>query len=71
MKNSIYVDDLVAGAADKESAIDIFQAARKIMLATDMNLRNWKSNPGLGINKMEASMALTKGHRKSIIGMVL
>ena len=65
LKNSFYVDDLVAGAADEGSAIEFFQAAREIMLAAGMNLQKWKSNSHLVMDKIDASMAMTEGKSKA------
>ena len=65
MKNSFYVDDLVAGAADEGSAIEFFRAAREIMLAAGINLRKWKSNSHLVMDEIDTTMAMTEGQSKA------
>ena len=44
LKQSLYVDDLVAGAADVEAGIQLYQRAKKIMSDAGMNLRKWQSS---------------------------
>ena len=44
LKQSLYFDDLVAGAADVEAGIQLYQRAKKIMSDAGMNLRKWQSS---------------------------
>ena len=44
LKESLYVDDLVAGAANEEEGMQLHQTAKSILLDVGMNLRKWQSN---------------------------
>jgi len=70
IENSLYVDDLIAGAANVEDAYNLYKKARSIMAEGNFNLRKWNSNsPHLidQIKKAEQSReigALTSTDRK-------
>ena len=51
LKQSLYVDDLVAGAADVEVGI---QLAKKIMSDAGMNLRKWQSSSPVLIEQIQS-----------------
>ena len=42
--HSFYVDDLLAGAADEDSAITLFQDLRKVLSKGGFDLRKWRSS---------------------------
>ena len=44
IKDSLYVDDLIAGVDDIKQGFDLYKKAREIMAAGSFNLRKWKSN---------------------------
>ena len=44
IKDSLYVDDLIAGVNNIEQGFDLYKKAREIMAAGSFNLRKWKSN---------------------------
>ena len=44
LKDSFYVDDLLTGVTDIDTAIQFFQRPREIMAAGGMNLRKWIMN---------------------------
>lgn len=44
LKESLYVDDLVAGAANVEEGMQLYYTAKLILLGAGMNLRKWQSN---------------------------
>ena len=44
MNHSLYVDDLISGEENVESAYKLYQVAKKIMAKGGFNLRKWKSN---------------------------
>ena len=44
LKESLYVDDLVAGAANEEEGMQLYQTAKSMLLDAGMNLRKWQSN---------------------------
>ena len=51
--DSFYVDDLITGASDVQTALDFCLQARKIMTAGGMNLHKWKSNSSELLQKIE------------------
>ena len=44
MQQNLYVDNVISGSPTKESAIQYFNEARKIMSDANFNLRSWASN---------------------------
>ena len=44
IESSLYVDDLVAGTSNLESAIQFYENSKRIMSEAGMNLCKWKSN---------------------------
>lgn len=60
LKNSFYVDDLITGASDVQTALDFCVQARQIMAAGGMNLRKWKSNSPELFRKIESVTTTTQ-----------
>ena len=44
LKESLYVDDLVTGAAIEEEGMQLYQTVKSILFGAGMNLRKWQSN---------------------------
>ena len=55
LRDSFYVDDLITGASDVQTALNFCLQARKIMTAGGMNLRKWKSNSPELLQKIESA----------------
>ena len=44
IKNSLYVDDLLAGAGNVQEGFDMYQQSKELMAKGGFNLRKWNSN---------------------------
>ena len=60
MKESFYVDDLITGASDVETALDFCLQSKQNMAAGGMNLRKWKSNSQELLEKIESAAKLAQ-----------
>ena len=60
LKNSFYVDDLITGASDVQTALDFGVQARQIMAAGGMNLHKCKSNSPELLQKIELVTTTTQ-----------
>ena len=52
IKSSFYVDDLLAGADDTESALKLYQELRKVLLQGGFDLRKWRSSSPQVLSKI-------------------
>ena len=53
---SFYVDDLLAGAEDEESAVKLFQDLRKVLLKGGFDLRKWRSSSPLVLDNIPSEL---------------
>ena len=63
IKDSLYVDDLLAGASDVEEGFEVYQQSKELMPKGGFNLRKWNSNsPGLlqRVNNEEGAVVPSK-----------
>ena len=44
IKNSLYVDDLLAGSSDVQEAFEMYQESKELMAKGGFNLHIWNSN---------------------------
>ena len=59
LRDSFYVDDLITGVSDVQSALDFCVQSKKIMAIAGMNLRKWNLNEL--IQKLRSSSTPIKG----------
>ena len=63
VKNSSYVDDLLAGASDVQEGFEMYQQSKELMAKGGFNLRKWNSNSATLlqlINNVEEAMVQPK-----------
>lgn len=67
LKESLYVNDLVSGAASIEEGMQLYQTAKSILLSAGMNLRKWQSNSPILMRQIQlAEDQLTQTPTKKI-----
>ena len=54
--NSFYVDDLLAGAEDEESAVQLFNQLREVMLQGGFELKKWRSSSSHVLSKIPSEL---------------
>ena len=62
-RNSLYVDDLLAGASDVQEGFEVYQQSKELMARGGFNLLKWNSNSSVllqGINKAEGAVVQSK-----------
>ena len=70
IKDSLYVDDLVAGAPRDDQAFEIYQNMKRVMSYGGFNLRKWCSNSASlveAINEAEATFKTAQKHHSSAV----
>ena len=56
LKESFYVDDLITGTSNVQTALDFCLQSKQIMAAGGMNLCKWKSNSQELLQKIESAI---------------
>ena len=68
IKENIYVDNLISGANDVESAIDFYTTTKRIFHDASMNIREWNSNSHEVLNAM-AETDQAKENKMKVLGL--
>lgn len=52
IKNSLYVDDLLAGVSDVQEGFEVYQQSKELMAKGSFNLRKWNSNSSVLLQRI-------------------